>query len=422
MTAFLATLRDLAIEGLDGLMAHRVRSLLSTLGILFGVAAIIGILSIGEGAKREQERLISQLGILNFQVQARDLDDEDPEKRKEILRKSAGLSLRDAEALRAALPRARHIGSMKEVKVRDIVPRPPEDATIEVMGADPDYIAASNLVLLEGRALTELDEQRVAPVALLGQGVARDLFAAEPALGERVRLGSVWVTVVGVVTDASGGGDSNVEGLTLRDRNRDVILPLTSALRRFDHAQQAPELDEIQVAVDTPAHVLGHSQLATAILDRLHRDQPDMEWTVPIELLTQSREQQRIFNLVMGLIAGISLLIGGIGIMNIMLASVLERTREIGVRLAVGATPWDIRLLFLSEASLISLVGGVLGVGAGFGISAGVAAFTGWSTAVPIWAVALAAVLSMSEGVLFGLLPAQHAAKLPPVLAIRTGG
>ncbi len=417
-----ALLRDLVLEGLDGLMAHRVRSLLSTLGILFGVAAIIGILSIGEGAKREQERMIAQLGVLNFQVQAQDLDDEDEEKRKEIRRKSAGLSLRDVDALRAELPEAENVGGMKEIDVRDIVPRPPEDANIEVMGADPAYLAGTNLLLVKGRHLTDLDEQRVSQVALVGKGVARDLFGAENAIGQRVRLGSVWVTVVGVVTDGSGGAETEVEGISLRDRNRDVILPLTSALKRFDHPSEDAELDEIQVSVSTPEHVLGHSHLAMAILNRLHREQPDTNWVVPIELLTQSREQQRIFNLVMGLIAGISLLIGGIGIMNIMLASVLERTREIGIRLAVGATPWDIRLLFLSEASLISLVGGVLGVGAGYGISSGVAAFTGWTTAVPIWAVALAAALSMSEGVLFGLLPAQRAARLPPVLAIRTGG
>jgi putative ABC transport system permease protein len=416
-----STAWDLVLEGLDGLMAHRVRSMLSTLGILFGVAAIIGILSIGEGARREQERMIAQLGILNFQITAVDLEDEDDDRRKEILRKSEGLSLRDVAALRAVLPDAVHVGGMIEVKVRDIVPRPPEDSKIEVMGAEPDYLASSNLVVLSGRSLTQRDEERVGQVALIGRGVARDLFKTERAVGRRLRLGRVWVTVVGVVTDGSGGSEIALEGIALRDRNRDIILPLSSARARFRRESLRSELDEIQVAVGAPNQVLGHSMLARAIVDRLHREQPDTTWTVPIELLTQSREQQRIFNLVMGLIAGISLLIGGIGIMNIMLASVLERTREIGIRLAVGATPWDIRLLFLSEASLISLVGGVLGIGAGYAISSGVAIFTGWSTAVPFWAVALAAGLSMAEGVIFGLLPAQRAANLAPVLAIRNG-
>ncbi len=416
-----STLRDLTLEGLDGLAAHRVRSMLSTLGILFGVAAIIGILSIGEGARREQERMISQLGILNFQIQARDLDEEDDDTRKEILRKSQGLSLRDVEALQVELPDAQHIGGMVEINVKDIVPRPPEGAKINVMGAQPSYLKGTNLVLISGRRLTALDEERVTQVALVGRTVARDIFRTENVLGKRLRLGSVWVTIVGIVSDAAGEQDITIEGIDLRDRNRDIILPLRSARLRFDRKDQAPELDEIQVAVGSPGHVLGHSMLARAIVDRLHREQPDTTWVVPIELLTQSREQQRIFNLVMGLIAGISLFIGGIGIMNIMLASVLERTREIGIRLAVGATPWDIRMLFLSEASLISLLGGILGVGAGYGISASVAAFTGWTTAVPVWAVALAAFLSMAEGVIFGLLPAQHAARLPPVVAIRNG-
>jgi putative ABC transport system permease protein len=201
-----------------------------------------------------------------------------------------------------------------------------------------------------------------------------------------------------------------------------VVVPLQTALGRFPQPAEEAELSEVQVALPAPELVVGQVAVAQALLARLHRDQPDVELVVPLRLLEQSQAQQRIFNLVMGLIAGISLLVGGIGIMNIMLASVMERTREIGVRMAIGATQADIRRLFLVESGLISLLGGVLGILVGVAISRAVAAATGWTTAVGIDAVLLAAVLSMAEGVVFGFIPARRAAMLPPAIAVRQVG
>ncbi|MCB9742100.1 MAG: ABC transporter permease [Alphaproteobacteria bacterium] len=409
-------MRDLLREGLEGLWAHRVRSLLSTLGILFGVAAVIGILSIGEGARQEQEALIAELGVNNFQVRNKEF--KDPEAEEEVRRVSRGLSRKDVEALAETLPEAQRVGGMREVDVRDIVPRPKDISALRVLGADPNYLASTTLRRVEGRPLTWRDEEAASAVCLLGADAARALFSGEPAVGQRLRVDAVWLTVVGVVTDGSSGG-GELQGVDLDDRDSDIILPLSAALTRFPVDDNAPELTELVVSLGDIAAVPGHSTLARRALLRLHREAEDVELLVPLKLLEQSQAQQRIFNLVMGLIAGISLLVGGIGIMNIMLASVLERTREIGVRLAVGARPTDIRLLFLAEAALISLIGGALGVVVGFVISFIVAEFTGWATSVSPQAILLATLVSMAEGVIFGLIPARRAAELPPAIAVR---
>lgn len=409
--------RDLLREGWDGLWVHRVRSFLSGLGILFGVAAVIGILSIGEGARREQEQMIAKLGILNFQLRNRDLK-SDPEAEAEIRRVSRGLSRRDMDALRIALD-AVGVGGARELDAVDVVPRPHDPSKIKVLGADPQWLAGSNLVLRAGRPLGPIDERTLASVCLLGDDAHRQLFGAEPALGRRIRVGTTWLTVVGLFDDGHEG--TKVEGVDVKDRGGTVVVPLATALGRLAPVDKPPELTEIQVTVASTDLVEPQTALARRVVDRLHRDQDDTEIQVPLQLLEQSRAQQRLFNLVMGLIAGISLLIGGIGIMNIMLASVLERTREIGIRLAVGARPRDITALFLVESTLISLVGGLLGVVAGIGLSGLVALGTGWSTAVSPQAVLLATVLATVEGMVFGYVPARRASRLPPMIAVRQG-
>ena len=407
---------DLVREGWEGVRAHRVRSLLSALGILFGVSALIAILAIGEGARREQERLIDQLGVENFLVKAK-TEWDDPKAEEEALRVSAGLSTRDVDALRLTLPAARHVGGMRLLDVPDLVPRPSPGQTVRVIGADLDYLAALGLVRREGRPLGPDDAAAAAPVCLLGTTARDVLFGGRAALGEHLRVGTVWLTVVGVVAAPGAGGGSAVQGVDIDDRDRDVILPLSTARVRFE--PHPPELSEIIVAVGAVTDVPGHVDLAQRVVTRIHRGAADTTLVVPLRLLEQSRAQQRIFSLVMGMIAGISLLVGGIGIMNIMLASVMERTREVGIRLAVGARPRDIQALFLVEASLISLVGGSLGIVTGLVLSGLVAVATGWSTATSPGALLLAAALSMAEGVVFGWIPARNASRLSPAVAVR---
>jgi putative ABC transport system permease protein len=409
---------DLLREARDGILAHRARSLLSTLGILFGVGAVIGILSIGEGARREQEALISQLGILNVQIQSVELP-EDEEEATELRRKSSGLAMRDLAALERILPEAVHVGGMVIVEEDRFVPLPDKEAELRVVGADPAWLASTPLVRVAGRPLSARDEDERATVCLLGVNARRSLFGSSPALGAKLKVGDLWLTVVGVVDVPGGASSTRIEGVEVDDRTNDIFLPLSTALSRLEREPDVAELSEIQIAVPRVEAVGGHVTLASRALQRLHREQADFTVVVPLTLLEQSQAQQRIFNLVMGLIAGISLLVGGIGIMNIMLASVLERTREIGVRLAIGATPRDIRDLFIAEASMISLVGGILGIAAGYGISVAVGQATGWATAVSVEAVLIATLVSMAEGVVFGWVPARRAARLPPATALR---
>ncbi|MCA9567731.1 MAG: FtsX-like permease family protein, partial [Myxococcales bacterium] len=238
------------------------------------------------------------------------------------------------------------------------------------------------------------------------------------ALHEWIRVDQTWLRVVGVVRTGTGG-QTSMEGVTIQDRSGDVMMPLSTSRVVAPVRRGKAELDEIQVAFASVEDVVPGVDVLDRHLKRRHREQPVYELTVPLTLIAQSEAQQRIFNMVMGLIAGISLLVGGIGIMNIMLASVMERTKEIAIRLAVGASPRDIHRLFVMEACLISLLGGVLGIFAGFAVSWVVAWFTGWATSVSLQAVLLATVVSTLEGLVFGYLPARQAAQLQPAMAVR---
>jgi putative ABC transport system permease protein len=283
---------------------------------------------------------------------------------------------------------------------------------------EPQHLAATPFQLVAGRPLRPDDERQRARVALVSEAAARRLFGRRPALHGWVRVDDVWLQVVGIVR-TSTGGDTELDGVTIEDRSAEVMMPLsTSFLVQPVELGQA-ELDEVQLQFASVPEVTPAVSVVSRYLARRHKEQPVYELVVPLALIAQSEAQQAIFNLVMGLIAGISLLVGGIGIMNIMLASVMERTKEIAIRLAVGASPRDIHRLFVMEACLISLLGGLLGIGAGFAVSAGVAWFTGWSTSVSVQAILLATVVSMAEGLVFGYLPARRAAQLQPAMAVR---
>jgi putative ABC transport system permease protein len=413
---------DVLVEGWQGVTTHRVRSVLSGLGILFGVAAIIAILGIGEGARQEQERLIGQLGIQNFLVRDVAFPDDQAEAEQKARRVSQGLSLRDVAALRAILTGAEHVGGMRVLPTMETVPRLPEGEAVRVLGADPHWLAAKGFVRVEGRGLSLEDEHAEATVCLLG-GTARDLlFGGEEAVGSWVRAGNVWLHVVGVIEEAGIARSKRSQPGDTDRFDRSVIVPLGTALTRWDRPRGEPELSELVVALGDTTQVEGHAIVASRAIARLHRDAADTTVVVPLRLLEQSRAQQRVFNLVMGMIAGISLLVGGIGIMNILFASVMERTREIGIRLAVGATPRDIQGLFLAESALVSGLGGAVGIVAGVLLTAAVGRFTGWATATSWEGIVLAAGLSMAEGLVFGWIPARMASRMSPAIAVRHAG
>jgi putative ABC transport system permease protein len=247
--------------------------------------------------------------------------------------------------------------------------------------------------------------------------VRRDLFGYGPAIGSDLKVNDVWLTVVGVLRDAAGS--STFEGVSLGSTSHEIYVPVTTASRKFDRPPLKAPLDELIVRLDATAEPQAAASIVRELVDRIHGGAGDFDLVVPETLLEQSRRTQRLFNIVMGCIAGISLLVGGIGIMNIMLATVLERTREIGVRRAVGARRLDIRNQFIIESFSISAVGGLLGIGAGLAIAEGVAIYANWPTVVTLWSIVLSTGVSVAVGLASGIYPAVRAAALDPIDALR---
>ncbi len=401
-------------SGLESLRHHALRSFLAMLGIIFGVGAVIAMLSIGAGAEREALEIIDQMGLRNVVVKDKRFDREN--ELQEIRRKSAGLSARDARALREAVPGVERVVAKIEVEAWKVMAAAGR-AKPRVLGVSAEYPQLVRLSLREGRFFDQRDEDTYAAVCVIGDEARRALFGFEPALGRPLKVNDQWLSVVGVL--APSGGRRELQGLTLEGTANDVYLPVTTAERRFARPPLKSPFDELIVSMAPGAAVQESATVVQTMLDRLHGGAADYTITVPEALLEQSRRTQRLFDIVMGAIAGISLLVGGIGIMNIMLATVLERTREIGVRRAMGARQVDIRNQFVIEAFAITVTGGLLGIAMGLAIAKGVAAYAGWKTIVTVWSIALSVGVSAGVGLVFGSYPAMRAARLDPVESLR---
>jgi putative ABC transport system permease protein len=396
----------------DGISTHKLRSGLTMLGIMFGVGAVISMLAIGAGAARQAQSFIDRMGLRNILVRARQLR---PDELQAVRKKSLGVSLRDADAIREAVPGVQMVAP--RVKVEPWKVQAGEgraEATVFGVSYRHDQLVA--LPLREGRFIDALDEKEHAQVCVIGAGVRRALFAYGPAVGRRLKVNDLWCEVIGVVAESGAGAATpDASGTPAQE----IYVPVTTAARKLEHEPLASPLDEILIQLEPSASSRESAAVVKTLLDGLHGGVDDYEIVVPEALLEQSRQTQRLFNIVMGCIAGISLLVGGIGIMNIMLASVLERTREIGVRRAIGADHLDITLQFLVESFSISAIGGLMGVAMGVGIAHSVSYYARWPTVVTVASIALAIGVSLAVGVLSGLYPALRASRVEPIQALR---
>jgi putative ABC transport system permease protein len=400
-------------SALGNLASHKLRSALTMLGMIFGVGAVIAMLSIGGGAEQQAMEMIQRMGVNNILVRNSKLKEDELE---EIRKKSVGVAQRDARAILDAVPGVELAEPRVEVETYKIMAAGAKSEA-KVFGVSHRQDELSHLALDRGRFLDRLDQERHEQVCVLGSRVAADLFGYEPALGKLVKINHVWFETVGVLADAGGG--SSFQGVSIGSSAEEIYIPVSTALRKFDRDPLEAPLDEIIVRLDGQSNPSVTASAVRTLLDRLHAGAADFELVVPEALLEQSRRTQRLFNIVMGCIAGISLLVGGIGIMNIMLATVLERTREIGVRRAVGATQNDIKLQFIIESFTISLLGGSAGVIMGVGIAHAVAAWAEWPTVVTASSIFMATGVSLAVGLVSGIYPAVRAAALDPIEALR---
>jgi len=387
------------------------------LGMIFGVAAVVSMLSIGAGAQQVVMSFIEQLGVRNLIVEAKEAADW--QALQKVRKLSPGLTLNDLRAVRANLPEIALATARKRFTPSKTLPKSRRDVPV-IHGVAPAYQHIASLGLTEGRFFDDEEEQAAAPVCVLGSAARSALFGADEALGRFVKADEQWLRVIGVAAPQVSLG-SEASGLQAEDRNNLIYVPLKAALLRFQDSRSRlkDEIDGIVVQLREGADSVAAAEVVRGILNASHRMAPDFAVVVPAELLAQQRRTQRIFEMVMGALASISLLVGGIGIMNIMLASVLERTREIGVRRAIGARRRDVVRQFLIEAVLISLAGGLVGVALGVGLSRAVAWVAGWSTIVTLTSIVLAFLVSVSVGLVFGIFPALKAARLDPIEALR---
>lgn len=401
-------------DAMDSLAAHKLRAGLSMLGMIFGVGAVIAMLSIAEGAERQALAMIEGLGLHNLIIRAQEIKREDLQ---EIRKKSPGLARRDADAIEEAVPGVQFVAPQVDVHPYKVMTGGLKTEA-NVHGVSYRYDELAHLRVSEGRFLDIQDEKTHDQVCVIGSSVRRDLFGYGQAVGQYLKVNDVWLVVVGVL-EAQSGGAETFQGVRLRSTSRGIYLPFTTALRKFEHDPLESSLDEIVVRVEEDVSPWETASVLDPLVSRLHGGVADYELVVPEALLEQSRRTQRLFKIVMGCIAGISLLVGGIGITNIMLASVLERTREIGVRRTVGATRRDIRLQFMVESFSISLLGGLIGVSMGIAIARVVAAYADWPTVVTLWSIVLSTGVSITVGLVSGIYPATRAAHLNPIDALR---
>jgi putative ABC transport system permease protein len=403
-------------RGLETLMAHKLRSLLTMLGMIFGVAAVVSMMSIGAGAQQQVLAFIEQLGVRNLIVEAR--ESTDWQVFQKTRKMSPGLTERDLRVIRANVPGISASTARKRYEPQKLIPKPQREAP-QVFGVEPSYRDIAGLSIVHGRWISDADAASAAAVAVIGEGARTNLFGVKEPLGQYVKVNEVWFRVIGVV-GAQVSSQSDVAGIPAQDRNNLIYIPVGAAILRLEdsYSRFKDEIDGIYLQMSDANEIVRTADVVRGILTASHRGTDDYSLVVPAALLAEQKRTQRIFGFVMVALASISLLVGGIGIMNIMLASVLERTREIGVRRAVGARQTDIVRQFLIETVMIAFVGGAIGLLVGVGMSRLIAVLAGWSTIVTATSILLSFLVSVSVGLTFGVYPAIRASRLDPVKAL----
>jgi len=439
---------NLAIA-IEALIANKSRSLLTALGIIFGVAAVISMMAIGRGAKEEILEQIKLIGVNNIVitpiVEQEEFNLDKEEGKEESERFSHGLDMGDARAIQKLIPNIAAISPEVEVQTTAIYDA--YSRSVRVIGVTNAYFPLSNINLGSGSGFTEEQIESGKAVCIIGSDVRARFFKGHDPVGKFLKIGNDWLQVVGV-TERKVVSEKAIENLGIRNYNLDIYTPLQTVLLRYSDRGKLVasgnvifrrgnsmtmftdeeddgkvynyhQLDRLTVQVSNSEELVESASVIERALRRMHNDVVDYEITIPVKLLEQQQRTKDIFNLVLSIIAGISLLVGGIGIMNIMLASVLERTKEIGTRRALGATQLDITTQFLLEAILISLTGGIIGIVLGVVGSLLISKIAGVLTIISALSVLVAFGVSFATGLFFGLRPARKAALQNPIESLR---
>jgi putative ABC transport system permease protein len=431
---------------LQALAANKLRSMLTALGVIFGVAAVITMLAIGAGAQKELLDQMKLVGANNIVVSAKlkTAEEQVSQDEKSSLKKfSNGLSLTDLQAIQAVLPNWVFVNP--EVVKDSWTMREGIRKQSKLVGVDNSYFDLTDFRLENGSFFNAFQQTHGEPVCVVGSEIKAKFFKGANPVGKYIKSGENWLKVVGVLKPRTIS-ENSIKSLGIRDFNLDVYIPIKTMLLRYqnrslitksmiekaageesEEEETQPQskdnnyhqLDKITIQLKAGTNMQEAAEVVSKLLERRHGGVVDFEVSIPELLIRQQQKTKDIFNFVLGAIAGISLLVGGIGIMNIMLASVLERTKEIGVRRAIGAKQNDVVQQFLLEAVLLSLGGALIGLALGISMSWLVDKFAGIETIISWWSVVLSMAVSVAVGLIFGITPASRASKLDPVEALR---
>jgi putative ABC transport system permease protein len=427
----------------EAIQANKVRSILTALGIIFGVSAVITMLAIGKGAQVEILKQIELVGVNNIEIkpiveQSESEVGQEQSGQREKKLFSKGLDLKDVASIEKILPTVKSISP--EIVIETYVISKGRRRTAKLIGIKTAYFEVSNIKLKSGQLFSEVHSANKDAVCIIGSGIKKKLFPGTKALGQKIKVGKQWLTIIGITKGVNLSAKAQ-ENLGIRNYNMDIYAPIATVLSRYIDRSKLKEesgsrsnneddgqvrvfknyhqIDRMVVQVKDSEYLGSTAAVISRLLQRKHNEVVDFEVIIPQQLLEQQQRTKDIFNLVLSAIAGISLLVGGIGIMNIMLASVLERTREIGTRMAIGAKKQDIIQQFLIEALLISLSGGIIGVLFGLLASYLISAFADIETIVSAYSILISFGVASITGLVFGISPARKAAEKNPVESLR---